>query len=171
MTYASNKSTVKYAGVFLLSMGTFSLAPVLLSWISNLSYGHYKRATIMGLSIMFTNSGGILSTWLWQNGTDKGYLVNLGLASLTILLLIGLEGYLIVQRRWRRSGKMDWKVDELRKLGWSEARIRGYREYRTSHPCRCEFKTSIVLTSISRYFARSLSSTVGDQHPEFELIL
>jgi len=126
MAYGSSIGSVRYGGVVLLSMGTYSLAPVLLSWISNLSSPHYKRATITGLAIMFTNSGGILSTWLWQNGTSKGYLVNLILSSVSIFILILLELYLLWQRKGRKEGKYNYRVEELRKLGWSEAKIRGY---------------------------------------------
>lgn len=109
-------------------MGAYAWPSCGLSWISNTTAGHYKRATSIALLIVFTNSGGIASTWLFQPNEApryrRGYLVNLIMGVVGALLMVVAELYIIWENKQRRAGKRDWRVTELRQKGMSDAEIR-----------------------------------------------
>lgn len=134
----------QYAALMLIAGGAFAGPSVSLSWISIGTAGHYKRATSAALMIVFTNSGGILSTWLWNGSFEKGYLVNLILGIVGFCFTILLEIYVLWHRRHcraiRESGKEPRKVAETR----------------TKYPGASE---------------RQIRQWLGDEHPDFRLEL
>ena len=142
VAYAAENPTTRYGGIILLSCGVYALAPVGISWMLNNTASHYKRATAIGFYIVFTNSGGITSTWLFNANEapkySRGFLVNLGLQAAAIVLVTLAELYIVWERKQRRQGKRDWRVTELKAKGWSDAKIKDY---------------------------------LGDRHPQFEFML
>ena len=62
-TIANVKSAqVKYGMTFLMAAGLYSSVPCILSWNSNNSAGHYKRATTAALQLGIANCGGLLAS-------------------------------------------------------------------------------------------------------------
>ncbi|WFD29476.1 hypothetical protein MSPP1_000485 [Malassezia sp. CBS 17886] len=139
MTYASANPNVRYGGVFVLTAGAFSLPPVLFAWIANNTAGYYKRATGLALLIVFTNCGGLASTWLFNTSEGplfkRGLVTNMALSALGALLVIALDLLIFRERRLRAQGVRDHRVHGLRKdMNWSHGAIRtflgdGHPEY------------------------------------------
>ncbi|KAK0539477.1 hypothetical protein OC834_000032 [Tilletia horrida] len=128
IAYASADPYVQYAAIIVLSIGVYSLPPTQLTWISTLVSGNEKRATSIAFYIVFTNSGGVLSTWLFRDGPRyrKSFLIMLILQIVAFVATIICELLVIYERKQRAAGKRDGPVQELRAKGWSEARIRKY---------------------------------------------
>jgi hypothetical protein len=74
---------VKYGMTFLMATGMYASVPCVLTWNSNNSAGHYKRATTTALQLAIANSGGFVSTFIYPNKDKpqfhKGHTVILGL--------------------------------------------------------------------------------------------
>ncbi|CAD6885191.1 unnamed protein product [Tilletia controversa] len=128
IAYASGNPYVQYAAIIVLSVGVYSVPPMQLTWISTLVSGNEKRATSIAFYIVFTNSGGILSTWLFRDPPRyrKSFLIMLILQIVAFIATIACELFVLYERRARAQGKRDGPVLELRAKGWSEARIRKY---------------------------------------------
>lgn len=60
---ASKNKHVAYASLYLTIPGAYGTVPVTVSWLSNNSEPHYRRATTIAICAIATNLGGILSTW------------------------------------------------------------------------------------------------------------
>lgn len=162
----TGKSGVQYAGLMLIAAGDYSSPAATLSWISIGTASHYKvregvlnsattastdtpapprraqRATSAALMIVFTNSGGIASTWLWNKSERRGFLVNLILHIVGITLTVLTDLYVAYDRRVRRRDGNKY----VRKLEEAKQRYPGATE-------------------------GQLKELLGDQHPEFRLEL
>ncbi|KAF5337619.1 hypothetical protein D9758_014928 [Tetrapyrgos nigripes] len=64
MFLGSHDTHVQYGSLFFSIPGTYALAPIISSWASNNAAPQTRRATSIAISFIFTNSGGILATWL-----------------------------------------------------------------------------------------------------------
>ena len=53
---------VKYGMTFMMATGMYGSVPPVLSWISNNSSGHYKRATATALQLAIANCGGFVAS-------------------------------------------------------------------------------------------------------------
>ncbi|KAE8228488.1 hypothetical protein CF326_g6576 [Tilletia indica] len=128
IAYASGNPYVQYAAIVILSIGVYSVPPTQLTWISTLVSGNEKRATSIAFYIVFTNSGGVLSTWLFRDPPRyrKSFLIMLILQIVAFIATALCELSVIYERKARAEGKRDGPVLELRAKGWSEARIRKY---------------------------------------------
>ncbi|CAO1633955.1 unnamed protein product [Parajaminaea phylloscopi] len=136
------KPGVQYAGIMILAAGDYSGPSVSLSWISIGTASHYKRATAAALMIVFTNSGGIASTWLWNGATSTGFLVNLILHIVGLFVVVLLELYVLWDRSRRgKEGSRERKLLEESAAKWPGATQEQLREL------------------------------LGDEHPEFRLEL
>ncbi|EEQ90684.1 hypothetical protein RJZ56_005982 [Blastomyces dermatitidis] len=102
----------RYASIFLLITGVYSTAPSLISWVTNNTAGHVRRATAIAMVFVSTNSGGIVSTWIYPRKDAPYYLFaakfNLALLVITIVLCGVQVGWL---RRLNRR-KLE-KPDEV----------------------------------------------------------
>jgi sugar phosphate permease len=56
---------VAYGSLFFTVPGAYAAAPVLSAWMANNSEPYYRRASSIAFGFIATNSGGILSTWLF----------------------------------------------------------------------------------------------------------
>ncbi|KAF2183718.1 MFS general substrate transporter [Zopfia rhizophila CBS 207.26] len=61
----SSNAKVQYGMTFMMSTGMYSSVPCVLSWNSNNSAGHYKRATTSGLQLAIANSGGFVASFIY----------------------------------------------------------------------------------------------------------
>ncbi|KAL5488440.1 hypothetical protein ACEPAI_6558 [Sanghuangporus weigelae] len=65
--FRSTSKSMSYGSLFLSVSGTYALPPILSAWMANNSEPHYRRATSVALGFVATNSGGILSTWMFPS--------------------------------------------------------------------------------------------------------
>lgn len=125
---STERTWVRYGGLIVITCGLYSLPAALLSWLASLNASHTKRAVGIALFIVFTNSGGLASVWMWPSQEaprfKTGFLTNLILLVVVVVGLTLLEGLVLLDRRRKAAGKNDWMVEELRAEGYSEKRIR-----------------------------------------------
>lgn len=57
---------VQYGMTFLMATGMYASVPCILSWNSNNSAGHYKRATTSALQLAIANCGGFVASFIYQ---------------------------------------------------------------------------------------------------------
>lgn len=65
MFYRGRDNTVRYTALFFIVTGAYANGPCLLAWVPNNTATHVRRATPIATSFVFTNSGGIVSTWVF----------------------------------------------------------------------------------------------------------
>ena len=129
--YAAEGSMTRYGGLIMLTCGAYSLPPVLFAWLANNSAGHYKRATGLALMIVFTNCGGLTSSWLFPAAEKpkytRGLATNIAMSSLGALLIVVIELLIYYERQLRARGKRDERVLTLhRDTQWQRAQLREY---------------------------------------------
>jgi len=61
----STKPKVQYGMTFLMATGMYATVPCILSWNSNNSAGHYKRATTSALQLAIANAGGFVASFVY----------------------------------------------------------------------------------------------------------
>ncbi|KAL0961234.1 hypothetical protein HGRIS_006200 [Hohenbuehelia grisea] len=64
MFLSSHNHAVQYGSLFLTLSGINTGAPTITTWTANNTAPHVRRASAIAVVCMFTNIGGILSTWL-----------------------------------------------------------------------------------------------------------
>ncbi|KAL0933722.1 major facilitator superfamily transporter [Colletotrichum truncatum] len=73
----------RFAMTCLMAIGMYSAVPCVLSWNSNNSAGHYKRATTSAVQLAIANCGGFVATFVYPNYEGpfyhKGHTIILGL--------------------------------------------------------------------------------------------
>lgn len=62
----SKNAHVQYGMTFLMATGMYSSVPCVLSWNSNNSAGHYKRATTSALQLAIANCGGFVASFTYK---------------------------------------------------------------------------------------------------------
>lgn len=73
MFLGSTNHQVLYGSLFLQVIGAYTMAPLLSSWMPNNLAPYYKRVTGVAFGFISTNSGGILSTWLFPTTDAPRY--------------------------------------------------------------------------------------------------
>jgi len=73
MFLGSTNHQVLYGSLFLQVIGAYTMAPLLSSWMPNNLTPYYKRVTGVAFGFISTNSGGILSTWLFPTTDAPRY--------------------------------------------------------------------------------------------------
>ena len=88
MTLKGRSMGVRYSALCLLITGIYATAPSLISWTPNNTAGYVRRATATAFIFVWTNSGGIVSTWIYPKNQAPYYLFaakfNLALVVFTI---------------------------------------------------------------------------------------
>lgn len=62
----STNAKVQYGMTFMMATGMYATVPCILSWNSNNSAGHYKRATTSALQLAIANAGGFVASFVYQ---------------------------------------------------------------------------------------------------------
>jgi predicted MFS family arabinose efflux permease len=62
----SKNPHVQYGMTFMMATGMYASVPCVLSWNSNNSAGHYKRATTSALQLAIANCGGFVASFIYQ---------------------------------------------------------------------------------------------------------
>ena len=108
MFLGSTDHHVLYGSLFLQVIGAYTVCPLLSSWQSNNLAPHYKRATGVAFIFIASNSGGILSTWLFPTEEAPRYTratwIALGLTILLMIVSTLNSMYLARENRKKRSG-------------------------------------------------------------------
>jgi nitrate/nitrite transporter NarK len=81
---------VQYGMTFMMATGMYASVPCILSWNSNNSAGHYKRATTSALQLAIANAGGFVASFVYQKKEGpqfkKSHSIILGLLCASWLL-------------------------------------------------------------------------------------
>lgn len=87
---SSKDAHVQYGMTFMMATGMYASVPCLLSWNSNNSAGHYKRATTSALQLGIANCGGFVASFVYPKKEGphfhKSHSVILGLLCAAWLL-------------------------------------------------------------------------------------
>lgn len=107
----------RYAALVLLVTGTFSCAPCLISWVPNNTAGHVRRATAVAMAFIATNTGGILSTWIYPKSSAPYYRMGT-IVNLTVISSgMGLVAAQVVLLRWLNARKSAQATDYAAEQG------------------------------------------------------
>jgi len=105
---------VKYFGLFFCLTGSFTAAPLILSWSVDNSAGQATRAISSGFVITFANCAGVLATWTYRvvdaPKYKTGHVLNLSFALLSLPLTVAAVCNLMRRNRNRAAGKEDYKL-------------------------------------------------------------
>ncbi|EUC39211.1 hypothetical protein COCVIDRAFT_18709 [Bipolaris victoriae FI3] len=105
----STNPKVQYGMTFLMATGMFSSVPCILSWNSNNSAGHYKRATTSALQLAIANAGGFVASFTYQKNEKphfhKSHSIMLGLLCAAWVLVAANVAWVWKINRDKASGK------------------------------------------------------------------
>lgn len=105
----STNPHVQYGMTFLMATGLYASVPCLLSWNSNNSAGHYKRATTSALQLMIANCGGFVASFVYQKKEGpqfrKSHEIMLGLLCAAWLLVAANVGWVWKMNKDKENGK------------------------------------------------------------------
>ncbi|KAL1411874.1 hypothetical protein Q8F55_002853 [Vanrija albida] len=97
-----------YAALFLQVMGAYTVAPLQSTWMPNNLAPFYRRVTGITMGFISTNSGGILSTWLFPKREaphyKRGTSVSLGMA--VSMIFWSVLNMLYLARENRKRAKL-----------------------------------------------------------------
>jgi len=123
----STHTPVLYGSIFLQTIGAFTSASAVSTWNVNNVQPHYKRSTAIGIGLVMANSGGVLSTWIFNDGPrfKKATKINLAFSVGMCVVALVNRAWLMVQnnrkagqRAQRQSLKSDAEEEaEKRRLG------------------------------------------------------
>ncbi|CAE6353816.1 unnamed protein product [Rhizoctonia solani] len=92
---------ILYGSLFLQIPGVYASAPTLSAWMANNAQPYYKRATAVALAFVFSNLGGIVSTWIFPDPPrfTTATRLNLAFAVGLCVFAVIIDLYLIVQNK------------------------------------------------------------------------
>ncbi|CCO30344.1 putative transporter C1002,16c [Rhizoctonia solani AG-1 IB] len=92
---------VLYGSLFLQIPGVYASAPTLSAWMANNALPYYKRATAVALAFVFSNLGGIVSTWIFPDPPryTTATRLNLACAAGLCVFAVVIDLYLIAQNK------------------------------------------------------------------------
>ncbi|KAI0634507.1 MFS general substrate transporter [Trametes polyzona] len=118
---------VKYFGTYLVVIGAYLSAPMVITWLGNNCVGHYKRGMGIGMQVMFGNIGGVIASNVYRVQDApryfRGHVFEMAFIALGLVLVpLTALFYIIGNRRRDASqrdadGKVEYTAEELRKLG------------------------------------------------------
>ena len=116
MFYVGRTTAVRYTSLFFLITGVYATAPSLISWVPNNSAAHVRRATAIAMAFIWTNTGGIVSTWIFPRKDAPYYTFAAEFILALILISMALMVALILLL-WRYNKQKDdpiWRENILR---------------------------------------------------------
>ncbi|KAF2011164.1 MFS general substrate transporter [Aaosphaeria arxii CBS 175.79] len=113
MSYSTNPK-VQYGMTFMMATGMYASVPCILSWNSNNSAGHYKRATTSGLQLAIANCGGFVASFTYKKkeapNFHKSHTIMLGLLCAAWLLVAANVAWCWKINRDKAMGKYaEWE--------------------------------------------------------------
>jgi cyanate permease len=73
MFYRGRTTAIRYTALFFLITGNYACGPCLLAWVPNNTAAHTRRATAIATAFCLTNSGGLVSTWIFPTSDGPYY--------------------------------------------------------------------------------------------------
>lgn len=105
---------VRYFGLFLVTVGTYTSMPMLVVWMSNNLGGRYKRAVGMAIQIGGGNASGFVAANVFIAGQAPNYPVGFGVGFALIViqgvLCTGMVVGLWMENRKREKGERDCRL-------------------------------------------------------------
>lgn len=116
--YQSTSVAGHYTALCLMITGIYSTSPSLISWIPNNTAAATRRATAVAMGFISTNTGGIVSTWIYPNSAAPEYKLAARLNLSLTCISIGVVVVEMVLLRWKNQRKEDDGLREaaLRKV-------------------------------------------------------
>ncbi|XPS98606.1 hypothetical protein M3J09_007804 [Ascochyta lentis] len=100
---------VQYGMTFMMATGMYASVPCILSWNSNNSAGHYKRATTTALQLAIANSGGFVASFVYPKSEGpnfhKSHRIMLGLLCAAWVLIAANVAWVAKLNRDKANGK------------------------------------------------------------------
>ncbi|CAN9113731.1 unnamed protein product [Alternaria sp. RS040] len=100
---------VQYGMTFLMATGMYATVPCILSWNSNNSAGHYKRATTSALQLAIANAGGFVASFVYPKSEGpyfhKSHSIMLGLLCAAWVLVAANVAWVWKINKDKASGK------------------------------------------------------------------
>lgn len=141
MFYRGRSTAVRYTALFFLIIGNYACGPCLLAWVPNNTAAHTRRATAIATAFCLTNSGGIVSTWIFPTSDAPYYpFASKFILSLVLICMAAIAAELYILS-YLNKRKMDPE----------------YREKVLSEVQDVDFAQQMVL--------------LGDRHPDYRHIL
>jgi predicted MFS family arabinose efflux permease len=114
----SSSVAAHYTALCLMITGIYSTSPGLISWLPNNAAASTRRATAVAMGFIASNSGGILSTWIYPESAAPGYKFAAKLNLAFAFITIGLAAVEIFLLRWMNQRKQSeqYREDALRGL-------------------------------------------------------
>jgi len=108
----SHNAKVQYGMTFMMATGMYASVPCVLSWNSNNSAGHYKRATTSALQLAIANCGGFVASFVYpkteaKSNFKKSHSIMLGLLCAAWLFILANVFWCRKLNRDKKNGKMD----------------------------------------------------------------
>ncbi|KAF2828102.1 MFS general substrate transporter [Ophiobolus disseminans] len=105
---------VQYGMTFMMATGMYASVPCILSWNSNNSAGHYKRATTSALQLGVANAGGFVASFVYKKKEapqfKKSHSIMLGLLCAAWVLVAANVAWVAKINRDKSRGKYDeWR--------------------------------------------------------------
>lgn len=110
LTSAADDVARRYTALILGVVGAYSAGPCLFAWTPNNVATHMRRATAIAMSVIATNVGGIISSWIYPRSSAPTYLlanrINLALSCVAVAAVVAemvLLNYLNKQKITNRQ--------------------------------------------------------------------
>ena len=114
---------VRYTSLCFLVAGIYSQAPSILTWIPNNSATYSRRATAIAIGFVTSNSGGIISTWIYPQTSAPRFLFgtrfNLSLICIEMALIL-VQIALLRHLNQRKIDKRDELLSGIEHLSLEE---------------------------------------------------
>lgn len=119
MFYQGRGVAIRYTSLFLLITGVYATAPSLISWVPNNTAAHTRRASAIAMAFIFTNAGGIVSTWIFPQKDAPYYTfaAKFILALTIIMIVIVAANLYLLKRLNQRKADQEWKEKVLERVG------------------------------------------------------
>ncbi|GAB7328758.1 hypothetical protein MBLNU13_g00662t3 [Cladosporium sp. NU13] len=137
----SSSVAAHYTALCLMITGIYSTSPGLISWLPNNAAASTRRATAVAMGFISSNSGGILSTWIYPESAAPGYKFAAKLNLAFAFITIGLAAAEVFLLRWKNQRKQ--------RDGYRDGVLRGLHG----------------LSPEEQY------NVLGDEHPDFKYTL
>lgn len=110
-------SNARYAGCFLITLGTYSFMPVMICWTNMNFAGHHRKMVSSAWIVGFGNIGGIVSSFIFMAQEaptyTRGVWTSLALMLVSLALSTAYFFGLLYENRRRKAGKADAKWEKL----------------------------------------------------------
>ena len=114
---------VRYTALCFLITSIYSTSPSILTWIPNNSATYSRRATAVAIGFVTSNSGGIISTWIYPQKSAPRYLFgtrfNLSLICIEMALIV-VQVALLRHLNQKKVDKRDELLSGLEHLSLDE---------------------------------------------------